>query len=104
MLRVLTIATAVLALTAPAAGAHFAKHGKHCGAVVTTPNTDDGASAIRATHATCRTARRIARRWEAGSRSPLGWECVSRRHDGAALSHRDVVCFRGERRVTFAAY
>ena len=104
MLRVLIVSLAMLALGAPVADAHFKRHGKYCGAVVTTPNTDDGASAIRATHATCRTARRIARGWEAGDRSPLGWECVSRRHDGAALSHRDVVCFRGERRVTFAAY
>jgi hypothetical protein len=104
VLRVLLIAIAVLALTAPAAMAHYERHGKHCGSVVTTPNTDDGASAIRATNTTCRRARRIARKYERGNRSPFGFECVARDHDGAQLSHRDVVCFRGERRVTFAAY
>ena len=94
----------VVAVAVPAAGAHYRKHGKACGSVVTTPNSDDGASAIRASHTRCRTARRVARRYERGNHSPLSFTCRSRSHDGAALSHRDVICTRGEGTVSFAAY
>jgi hypothetical protein len=104
MLRTLLIALAVMAVAVPAASAHYRKHGKACGSVVTTPNSDDGASAIRASRTSCRTARRVARRWERGNRSPLSFTCKSRAHDGAALSHRDVRCWRGEGYVSFAAY
>jgi hypothetical protein len=104
VLRASLVSVLVLVAAAPAATAHFARHGKGCGAVVTTPQTDDGASAIRATNMSCRRARRIARRYERGDRSPLRFECVSRSHDGANLAHRDVVCFRNAKRVTFGAY
>ena len=104
MLRTLLIALAVFAVAVPAASAHYRKHGKACGSVVTTPNTDDGASAIRATFTSCRTARRVARRYERGNRNPLSFTCRSRSHDGAQLAHRDVRCTRGEGYVSFAAY
>ena len=104
MLRTMLVALAIFAVAVPAASAHYKRHGKACGSVVTTPNTDDGASAIRATYTSCRTARRVARRWERGIRNPLSFTCKSRSHDGAALSHRDVRCTRGEGYVSFAAY
>ena len=103
MIRALLIAIAVVAVAVPAASAHYRKHGKACGSVVTTPNTDDGASAIRASRTSCRTARRVARRYERGNHSPLSFTCRSRSHD-EALSHRDVKCTRGEGYVSFAAY
>lgn len=104
MIRALLVAVAVMAVAVPVASAHYKRHGKTCGSVVTTPNSDDGASAIRASRTRCRTARRVAHRWERGNRSPLGFTCRSRAHDGAALSHRDVRCRRGEGYVSFAAY
>src|ERR687898_394520 len=96
MLRTMLVALAIFAAAVPAASAHYKRHGKACGSVVTTPNTDDGASAIRATYTSCRTARRVARRWERGIRNPLSSTCRSRSHDGAVLAHRDVRCTRGE--------
>jgi len=104
MIRALLIAIAVVAVAVPAASAHYRKHGKACGSVVTTPNSDDGASAIRASRTSCRTARRVARRYERGNHSPLSFMCRSRSHDDAALAHRDVICTRGEGTVSFAAY
>ena len=104
MARVLLIAALVLAVSAPLAQAHYKNNGKRCGSVATTPNTDDGASSIRATYTSCRTARRVARAWERGNRSPLNFTCRSRRHDGASLAHRDVRCTRGEGYVSFAAF
>jgi hypothetical protein len=98
------VAVAVMAMAVPAASAHYKRHGKACGSVVTTPNSDDGASAIRASGVRCRTARRVARRFERGIENPLGFTCRSRSHDGANLAHRDVKCVRGDARVTFAAY
>ena len=103
MLRALMVALVVLAVAAPAASAHYKRHGKACGSVVTTPNTDDGASAIRASFTSCTTARRVARRWERGIRNPLSFTCRSRSHD-ERLAHRDVRCTRGEGYVSFAAY
>lgn len=104
MIRTLLVALAVTAVAVPAAGAHYMRHGKACGSVVTTPNSDDGASAIRASRTSCRTARRVARRYERGNRHPLSFHCQSRAHDGAQLSHRDVRCTRGEGTVSFASY
>jgi hypothetical protein len=104
MIRALLVAIAVMAVAVPAASAHYKRHGKACGSVVTTPNSDDGASAIRASRTSCRTARRVARRYERGNHNPLSFTCRSRAHDGARLSHRDVRCTRGEGYVSFAAY
>ena len=104
MARVLLVAALAFAAVVPASEAHYRNNGKSCGSVATTPYTDDGASAIRATFTSCRTARRVARAWERGDRSPLSFRCRSRRHDGIALAHRDVRCTRGEGYVTFAAY
>ncbi len=105
MIRALAVSIAVaLPLVAvPSAGAHYKPKGKRCGTIVFTPNSDHASSSIRAKRTTCRKARRIVRKWERGNRSPLRFECRSREDDDA-LSHRDVKCTRGKKRVTFAAY
>ena len=102
--RILLSAALLLAVAVPAADAHYRNNGKRCGSVATTPYSDDGASAIRATFTSCRTARRVARAWERGDRSPLSFTCRSRRHAGANLAHRDVKCTRGEGYVSFASF
>ena len=91
----------LLAIAAPA-GAHYSNPGaKSCGFIVFTPQTDDGASAIRAKGTSCRTARRIVRAINRGNDSPLGFRCRDRGHD-AGLAHADVKCTRGSRVVTYA--
>lgn len=98
---VVAAAAAFLAAAAPA-GAHYGNPGANdCGFIAFTPQTDDGASAIRATGVSCRTARRIVKAINRGQERPLGFSCKSRGHD-AGLAHADVRCKRGSRLVTYA--
>jgi hypothetical protein len=85
------------------ASAHYTVN--RCGSIAFTPQTDEGASAIRAHNMTCRAARRLVRAYHDGDRSPSGFTCRSRSHDPPdGLAHSDVICTRGVRRVTWAAY
>jgi hypothetical protein len=105
MLKLIAITAALALLTlAPAgASAHFAGKGKRCGAVVFTPNTDHGASAIRARGVTCRKARRMVRAYENGDKTPAGFTCRARPHDpDNGIAHSDVLCRRGTKRVSWA--
>jgi hypothetical protein len=103
VLRTLLLGLAVAVLAVPAAGAHYAPHGRDCGSIVFQPQTDSGATAIRATRVKCRNARRIVRAWHRGNHNPLRFHCRSRDHDPAnGLAHTDVKCTRSNRRVTFA--
>lgn len=96
-------ASLLLAVAAPA-GAHYSNAGaKDCAAIFFTPESDDGASAIRVKDASCRTARRIIKAVDRGNDSPLGFSCKSRAHD-AGLAHADVRCKRGSRVVTYARF
>ncbi len=105
MLRAACLALLVVAVAAPAASAHYKPRGKDCGSIQFQPQTDNGASAIRARHVKCRTARRIVRAYHRGNTSPRRFTCTGRAHDPSyGLGHRDVKCTRGERRVTFALY
>ena len=98
-------AALVLALFAAPAGAHYREIGRDCGHIGFTPNTDEVSSDIHASHTSCRTARRIVRRHKAGDRTPLGYRCRTRTHDpDDGLAHSDVVCKRGARRVSWAAF
>jgi hypothetical protein len=90
-------------VVAPAASAHYPAKGKDCGSIQFEPQTDHGSSDIRAKRTSCRTARRIVRKWDKGNKSPLGFTCRARSHD-EQLAHSDVKCTRGNRRVTFAAF
>ena len=102
----LSIFLAVLALglvTAMPASAHYTVN--RCGSIGFTPQTDEGASDIRAHNMTCRAARRLVRAYHNGDRTPLDFRCRSRGHDPAdGLAHNDVICTRGVRRVTWGAY
>jgi hypothetical protein len=104
----LALLFAVLALalvTASPASAHYRPVGKDCGSIAFTPQTDEGASAIRAKNVKCSTARRIVRAVRRGNNSPLDFTCRSRDHDPRrGLAHTDVVCTRANRRVSWAAY
>ena len=95
-------AVAALVATAAPAGAHYKNPGaKNCGYIVFTPQTDDGASAIRAKRVSCRKARRIVRAINRGNERPFRFRCKSRGHD-AGLAHADIRCKRGKRVVTYA--
>src|SRR5215218_9129743 len=106
--RLIPVAAAVAvssswAAAAPA-GAHYDNVGaRDCGVIVFTPQSDDGASAIRARGVSCRTARRIVKAVDRGNKSPLGFSCKSRGHDPANfIAHDDFRCKRGSRVVTWA--
>ena len=93
------------AVAAAPASAHYKPRGTDCGHIVFTPQTDEGSSEIRAKGTSCKTARKLVRAWHRGNKSPLDFNCRSREHDHPSqLAHNDVLCTRGERRVTFAAY
>jgi hypothetical protein len=92
-----------LLLAAAPASAHYKPRGKDCGAIAFTPQTDEGASDIHAKNITCKRARRIVRIWHNGDESPRDFTCRARDHDDPnGLAHQDVVCRRGERRVSWA--
>ena len=96
-----------LAVAAPApAGAHYREIGRDCGQIGFEEQTDFVAGDIHAYRVTCRTARRLVRRWTvAGDRTPLDFRCRRRTHDpDDGLAHSDVVCKRGTRRVSWAAF
>ena len=99
----LVAAVALLSLSVAApAGAHYKNPGaKNCGYIVFTPQTDDGASSIRAKNVSCKKARRIVRVINRGNDRPFNFRCTSRGHD-AGLAHADVRCKRGSRVVTYA--
>jgi hypothetical protein len=87
---------------APAGSAHYPAKGKDCGSITFQPQTDHGAFGIYAKGTSCKKARRLVRRWEAGDETPRNYTCRERLHD-EQLSHTDVKCKRGNRRVSFAA-
>ena len=92
-----------LLLAAAPASAHYRAVGKDCGAIAFTPQTDEGASDIYAKNTSCRKARRVVRAWHRGDESPRRYTCRARDHDDPqGLAHQDVVCRRGNRRVSFA--
>jgi hypothetical protein len=101
--RALLVVLILAAVTAPSASAHYAPVGKHCGRIVFTPQSDDAASSIRAKRVTCRKARRLVRKFRRGDRTPFRFRCRARQHN-ANLSHLDVKCTRGRKRVSWAAY
>ena len=107
MKRLALLAICVFSLLAVAspASAHYRSVGKSCGSIQFTPQSDDGASSIYASRVTCHTARRIVRAVRRGNESPLGFDCRGRGHDPRnGLAHNDVICTRGSRRVTWAAF
>ncbi len=105
-LALLLTALALLLVTAVPASAHYRGIGKRCGSIQFTPQTDDGASAIRAKRVTCRTARLIVRAIRRGDENPRKFTCRDRAHDPRnGLGHSDVLCTRRDnRRVSFALY
>jgi hypothetical protein len=104
-LAILITALALVLAAAVPASAHYRGVGKRCGSIQFTPQSDDGASAIRAKNVSCRRARRIVRAIRRGNNSPFGYNCRGRGHDPAnGLAHTDVICTKGDRRVTWAAY
>lgn len=102
----LAVAALLPAAAAAPAGAHYREIGRDCGQVGFEPNTDFAAGDIHASRVRCRTARRLVRRYTvAGDRTPLDFRCRSRTHDpDDGLAHSDVVCKRGTRRVSWAAF
>ncbi len=104
MLRILAFSVLAFALCAVPASAHYKPVGKNCGAIAFTPQTDEGASDIRAKRVKCRVARRMVRAYHDGDVAPRDFTCRSRPHDpDDGLAHRDVVCRRGGKRVSWAA-
>ncbi len=105
-LLILIAALALVLMAAVPASAHYRAVGKHCGSIQFTPQTDDGASAIRAKRVTCKTARLIVRAIRRGDENPRGFTCRDRAHDPRnGLGHSDVLCTRFDRRrVSFALY
>jgi hypothetical protein len=104
-LAILITALALMLVAAVPASAHYRGVGQHCGSIQFTPQSDDGASAIRAKNVSCNRARRIVRAIRRGNNSPFDYNCRGRGHDPSnGLAHQDVICTKGDRRVTWAAY
>jgi hypothetical protein len=104
-LLILISALALVLVASVPASAHYRGVGKRCGSIVFTPQSDDAASSIRAKNVTCRRARRIVRAIRRGNNSPFDYNCRGRGHDPSnGLAHTDVICTKGDRRVTWANY
>ena len=100
------LALALLFAVAAPASAHYAPKGQKCKRVVFTPQSDDVADSIRARGVTCRRARRIVRMIRYNrDKTPFDFRCRGRGHDPTnGLAHSDILCTKGERRVTWAQY